>query len=387
MTVAVSAVSLKKLSSFKDIVPSNETSEATVKPSNKLNVGIKLIDSPNVVIKSCGLKIEHFVTGSTELMVRTRGRSRAFTDLDKFQKEIDKRNCKEVRRKRSGSLDIQTLLSDIAENRELSTEPCVSEVEPYYEDSLDSNNNGIIFQVKRYEQNKNEIKNENSDSSNGLRVNQDNIKKWLQEHGIHSKLRSFSSANFRSIDDGSPTLKVLRSKSHGVCSDILLLRNNLRQAKENIETSAECVFTKEKQFDNTLSVERTTRPASDGDNPRLGDVNFNPVVRKKVQVLASVQVKDVNTEKENKNNGNTPKVLVEITTDSPSKEKHDKVVCARSLRKLVQIRCVLVSRLHCFVILFLAHESVATRHRDSQRTVNSSRTTSESLVTYVRNCC
>ena len=122
-----------------------------------------------------------------------------------------------------------------------------------------------------------------SDPQNGVRVNQDNIKRWLQEHGINSKLRSFSTVNFQHTD---VTLNNMhRCNSYGRGCDSLRVRSQTLKKKSSCPYQT--VGSPNPSYER-LSMEKNPRPCSDG----LGLIYLNTAITKtKLYKLWSVPLK------------------------------------------------------------------------------------------------
>lgn len=118
----------------------------------------------------------------------------------------------------------------------------------------------------------------NSDSSAGVRLNHENIQRWLVEHGINSKLRSFSTANFQLDQSCSFKSDTLRSNSHnGFLNDI---RNSLLHTPKQTIKLDLCSELPEKQ------------PISDKEKPRFGQLGFSGnLVKKTLPKLHSISPK------------------------------------------------------------------------------------------------
>ena len=173
----------------------------------------------------------------------------------------------------------------------------------------------------------NDAKKINSDSklnmlerklSSRFRLNNENIEKWLQKHGIHHRLRSFSTTPFQT----NSQLPVINENYYLVHNKDLGRkgRNSLPNIPKKHLLNADVI---EHESENKIPNGLNRRRASEGTTRTVRFIDTNVVVKKKLSTLMSVQVRNI----ENESNDSA------ATEDQPETKKPAKKVTVQMVLK------------------------------------------------------
>ena len=173
----------------------------------------------------------------------------------------------------------------------------------------------------------NDAKKINSDSklnmlerklSSRFRLNNENIEKWLQKHGIHHRLRSFSTTPFQT----NSQLPVINENYYLVHNKDLGRkgRNSLPNIPKKHLLNADVI---EHESENKIPNGLNRRRASEGTTRTVRFIDTNVVVKKKLSTLMSVQVRNI----ENESNDTA------ATEDQPETKKPAKKVTVQMVLK------------------------------------------------------
>ena len=173
----------------------------------------------------------------------------------------------------------------------------------------------------------NDAKKINSDSklnmlerklSSRFRLNNENIEKWLQKHGIHHRLRSFSTTPFQT----NSQLPVINENYYLVHNKDLGRkgRNSLPNIPKKHLLNADVI---EHESENKIPNGLNRRRASEGATRTVRFIDTNVVVKKKLSTLMSVQVRNI----ENESNDTA------ATEDQPETKKPAKKVTVQMVLK------------------------------------------------------
>lgn len=150
----------------------------------------------------------------------------------------------------------------------------------------------------------------NSDSISGVQLNHENIQRWLLEHGINTKLRSFSTANFLLNESVPYKSGDIRFQSHN--ERLNDFRNSL------VHTPKSSTGPK---HNNELFVQTSEqRPLSEGGASPLIQLSLRNIVKAKLPKLHSLSPEGIITTHKKEEQQKSP--LVEApseTTDSKSR--------------------------------------------------------------------
>ena len=174
----------------------------------------------------------------------------------------------------------------------------------------------------------NDAKKINSDSklnmlerklSSRFRLNNENIEKWLQKHGIHHRLRSFSTTPFQT----NSQLPVINENYYLAHNKDLGRkgRNSLPNIPKKHLPNADII---ENESENKLPNGLNRRRASEGTTRSVRFIDTNVVVKKKLSTLMSVQVRNI----ENESN-DTAATEDQLETKKPAKKVTVQMVLKR----------------------------------------------------------
>ena len=155
--------------------------------------------------------------------------------------------------------------------------------------------------------------------SSRFRLNNENIEKWLQKHGIHHRLRSFSTTPFQT----NSQLPVINENYYLAHNKDLGRkgRNSLPNIPKKHLPDAAVI---ENETENKLPNSLNRRRASEGTTRSVRFIDMNVVVKKKLSTLMSVQVRNI----ENESN-DTAVTEDQLETKKPAKKVTVQMVLKR----------------------------------------------------------